>query len=209
MSDEISPDLLELFEYDEFDSYQEHLYQVANNPIVETGVPLSVELSESLSRSSINKCLDDVAKTPSPLQPINNAFVKAPEIFLRIETSHNNSSKNGANVDANASCSSSRKLSLGQKSNSLESTDSNDLLSLINRNDDGCVELQYENEFIDSTEDENDCDLVDTGFSTLPTCVDSDYEQLLFEGILSETLNNLFTFVSIFDFCYIFRIKNI
>lgn len=165
MSDdhEISPDLLELFEFDEFDSFDEHLYQVANQP-VEPGVPLSVELSESLSKSNSQE-LSDAQKSP-------DAFVKAPEIFLRIEN-------NSAN-EASSSSSSSKKLSIDKKSNSLESTDSNDAQSLANR--DECVELQYENEFSDSNE-ENDCDVVDSAFNP-QIDIDSDYEQLLFEGII-------------------------
>lgn len=52
MSIEDITELGDLFEYDEFDSYDEHAYQeiVSNNVSNEEGVPLSVELSESLNK---------------------------------------------------------------------------------------------------------------------------------------------------------------
>lgn len=146
MTNEVSPDLLELFEYDEFDSYDEHTYQAiaAAKETASDGIPLSVELSESLHNSQSDEQ--------------NSGFVKAPEIFLRIESNIENKTK---------------------RSNSLESSDSNIVIPVANGDDIECFELQYENEFDDQI-DETDI----AHSSCQPnSCVETEYEQLLFEGI--------------------------
>lgn len=170
MSIEEISDLEELFEYDEFDSYDENAYQsiIANDVSHEGGVPLSIELSESLSKN----------QTPENELPCNN-FTKAPEIFLRIDASTTTSNSSIYGNDANCCGKTSNKIEQCSTLNSLESSESNDgPLSTTNR--DECLELQYENEF--GSSDETDCEFVQS------TCrqqnnTDNDYEDLLLEGI--------------------------
>lgn len=172
MSIEESADLMDLFEYDEFDSYDDHTYHLIteNSCSTENSVPLSVEISESLSENP----------TPVSEQPCND-FVKAPEIFLRIdsristtgiriESSSENSGSGGSHKNANSpeNC---------EKSNSLESNESNDVVLLPNQE---CVELQYENEFVGPYEEEPDCII---SALNRHNSIEKDYEDLLFEGI--------------------------
>lgn len=175
MSIEEATDLMDLFEYDEFDSYVEHTYQLIaeSGCLMENGVPLSVELSESLSKN----------QTPVTEQP-SISFVKAPEIFLRIDANTSGISKTETNSENSSENSGShknvlKKLKNSEKSNSLESNESNDAILLPNP--DECVELQYENEFV-GPNDEPDCDLVQSA-SKRRNSLESDYEELLFEGI--------------------------
>lgn len=174
MSIEDVTDLMDLFEYDEFDSYDENTYQLIDEDS-SGGVPLSVELLESLSKN----------QTPVSDEP-TNSFVKAPEIFLRIDA-------NGSNASTTDLCTASTshnfqnietiELKHCEKSNSLESSDSNDVLLLTKHGD--CVELQYENEF----SDESDCDR-NQSERKQDNSIENDYEELLFEGIINSI--NLF-----------------
>lgn len=170
MSIEKAKDLMELFEYDEFDSYDEHKYQlIAESDFSsESGIPLSVELSESLS------------KIQTPVTETVTGFVKAPEIFLRIDASGTEIYKTEASSDtSNEKNKQKNALKNSGKSNSLESNDSNDAILLSNQ--DECVELQYENEFVGPS-DESDCELVQTA-PKRHNSIENDYEELLFEGI--------------------------
>lgn len=162
-TNEVSPDLLELYEYDEFDSYEEHLNQaiVAAKETASDGVPLSVELSESLhSNQSVNEERNTDASEV--------LFEKAPEIFLRI----------GA-PETETECEIKLKLQSEGHNVSVESIDNNDVL-LVTDGADECIELQYENEFEDSTDDV-DCNVAHS--SNRPkSFIEDEYEQLLFEG---------------------------
>lgn len=189
MSIEDITELGELFEYDEFDSYDEHAYQtiITNNISNEGGVPLSVELSESLSKS----------QTPESEQT-SDGFIKAPEIFLRIDasaidgTSTSKSSSDVSGINASLETNKSKRR---VESNSLDSTERSDgLLAPINL--DECAELQYENEFGPS--DENDCEYVQSTYKQ-PNTIDDDYEELLFEGINFEHFCGLYDFMQIFQ----------
>lgn len=161
-TNEVSPDLLELYEYDEFDSYDEHTYQaiIAAKETASDGVPLSVELSESLhSNQSVNE-----ERTSDSSEKL---FEKAPEIFLRIDTH-----------ETEARCDTKLKLQSEGQSASVESIDNNDVVPIIEC--DECFELQYENEFEDSTDD---VDYNVAHSSNQPkSYIEDEYEQLLFEG---------------------------
>ncbi|XP_055302856.1 trafficking kinesin-binding protein milt isoform X2 [Sitodiplosis mosellana] len=177
MSIEEATDLMDLFEYDEFDSYDDHTYQLIaeSNCSTASGIPLSVELSESLSKN----------QTPVSEQP-SICFVKAPEIFLRIDASGSRISTNSESSSENSgSHKNANKLKNCEKSNSLESIESNDVVLLTNR--DECVELQYENEFV-SPNDEPDC------VQSPPkrhNSIENDYEELLFEVLCSNRLSQM------------------
>lgn len=146
-------DLVDLFEYDDFDSYNEHTYQVVEvtNGSYNDGIPSSVELSETLNQSHFT------VNEESP--------VKSPEIFLTIDVN-----ATGASESFNQS-----NLKYCGKSNSLKSTESIDVI--LTDNQDECIELQYENEFIGSSEP--DCNVFHS-----PRNIDNDYDELLFEGII-------------------------
>lgn len=161
-TNEVSPDLLELYEYDEFDSYDEHTYQaiVAAKETASDGVPLSVELSESLHS---NQSVNEEQKTESS----EKLFEKASEIFLRIDA-----------PETDTECEIRSKRFGEGRSDSVESIDNNDVVPATEC--DECFELQYENEFEDST-DEVDCNLAHS--SNQPkSYIEDEYEQLLFEG---------------------------
>lgn len=168
MSIEDITELGDLFEYDEFDSYDEHAYQeiVSDNVSNEEGVPLSVELSESLNKVQTPEC-----------EQATKSFTKAPEIFLRIDVNSIAGGASSANSSYNITCTKSPNIiKQSDESNSIDSIESNE--GITNR--DECTELQYENEF--STNDEIDCENVQS------TCkrhnsIDNEYEELLFEGI--------------------------
>lgn len=184
MSIEQTPDLMDLFEYDEYDEY-DHTYQLIDEDkcSTESGVPLSVELSESLHKSQTS-----VTGQPSD-------FVKAPEIFLRFDPSGTGISKITETIAESSSDNSGslknepKKLQNCGKLNSLESNESNDVILITNGDD--CVELQYENEFIDPNEP--DCELSQSA-SKRHNSIDNDYEELLFEGINNKNLNCTYIF---------------
>lgn len=172
MSIEDPTDLMELFEYDEFDSYDDQTYLFTDN-FNQSGVPLSVELSESLSKN----------QTPVTEKP-STGFVKAPEIFLRIESSGTEAFKTDTNSESLSENRDTHKNALNKlrncgKSNSFESNESNDVILVSNQ--DECAELQYENEFV-GPNDGPDCELVQSG-PKRHNSIENDYEELLFEGI--------------------------
>lgn len=160
MSVENVPDLMDLFEYDEFDSYQEYAYRIiSNSDLAEGGVPLSVELSES-----VNKTITSIDENSTI------GFVKAPEIFLRIDSNVNPSETISEDSISNQSAKND------QQTNLIEIKYKNDINAFSTK--DECIELQYENEFLDSN-DSND----DWPERKANNNVDSEYEDLLLEGI--------------------------
>lgn len=182
MSNDESTDLAELFEYDEFDSYDSHTYrtidEIQSACGINSGVPLSVELSQCLSTSI--ECSSTTSHTSN-----HDSFVKAPEIFLRID--HTNSGGGGgASNEAEASNSAESTQPIDdEQTKSIDSIDScKDVILSTNR--DQCIELQYEDEFIDSNDDENDYDSTNVAYERRNS-IESDYEQLLFEGIFSQS----------------------
>lgn len=174
MSFEEGTDLMDLFEYDEFDSFDENTYRTisATNDLVEGGVPLSVELSESLSKSQT-----------SVSEESSSGFVKAPEIFLRIEANSTGTSSilpsSSEDCNNHRDKNESNKPKFCEKSNSIESVDGNDVI--LTAKGDECIELQYENEFLSANE-EPDCDFLQITHNRTNN-IDNDYEELLFEGI--------------------------
>lgn len=166
MSNDESTDLMELFEYDEFDSYDPQTYPTIDSAYgANSGVPLSVELSQCLSSPALAQ------STPSTA---HDNFIKAPEIFLRIDAT--------SGGDRAATPSNPTKSIDDEPAESLDSIDScagGEVKLSTNR--DACIELQYEDEFVDSS-DENDCEPTNVVYERRNS-IESDYEQLLFEGI--------------------------
>lgn len=169
MSNDESTDLMELYEYDEFDSYDSHTYPtieaIHSAYGVNSGVPLSVELSQ---------CLSSTSHEQSTATTSHDNFIKAPEIFLRIDATNDGDrialpSNPTATID-------------NVPAKSIDSIDScADGEVKLSTNRDECIELQYEDEFIDSS-DENDCEPANVIYERRNS-IESDYEQLLFEGI--------------------------
>lgn len=163
---ESSPSLTDLFEYDEYDSYE----SAYDNEIADAkdqlngGVPLSVELSESIHR----QC-DDAVSTSSG-RDANDSFVKAPEIFLRFDGDA--SGATSATTDTN----SESKTECDRPDGSFESGGSDGPV--------GCdiVELHYENEFADASADECDASGLTTSQSRAISQFENENEQFLFEG---------------------------
>lgn len=165
MSFEETADLTDLCEYDEFDSYDDNTYQTTSSSnFTEYGVPLSVELSESLckNQTAIN-------------EQTSNGFVKAPEIFLRFDTNVSSttdftSGSSKQNNDSNLS----NELKNCVGTISLESKENDNIR-------DDCVELQYESEFKDPRlgVDDDNTQVIYKRKNSL----DNDYEELLLEGI--------------------------
>lgn len=160
---ELSPDLGELFEFDEIESEGNSSYNAnrCEDDDLSEGVPLSVELSESLCRSAAEAVL--------------SGFVRAPEIFLRID-----------NESTTTSCD-DRKTPLDH-GGSVDSNGSDASFVAIAGAD--AVELQYENEFVDTEISGHD-----SGHALRPSQFESDNEQLLYEG-----KQNIFSRIS-FPFC--------
>lgn len=168
MSFEETTDSTDLCEYDEYyDSYNVKTYQATSSlSFTEYGVPLSVELSESLGENQtlVNK-------------QTYNCFVKSPEIFLRFDS-------NNVTTATDSICGSSSQNNNIDKSKNTEETiliESKENNDVIIRDD--CVELQYANEF----ENPNDGEVIDGNAQKIPKrsdSLDNDYEELLIEGII-------------------------
>lgn len=118
------------------------------------GVPLSVELSESILRSS------ESAGSSS-----SQCFVKSADIFLRIDSDVDSVTE----TDSNSS--NAKQLS----------TATSDASSSKQFFIDGGSELQYENEFFDPNDDESN--FTEAPRINHRLSLESDNEQLLFEGI--------------------------
>lgn len=169
MSIEESADLMDLFEYDEFVFYDDHTYHLITESkcSTENGIPLSVELSASLNENP----------TPVSEQP-SNGFVKAPEIFLRIDsristteirTSSSENSDSGGNH---------------KNENGPENYEKSNSLDMVLPSNQECVELQYENEFVGPYEESDKPDCIRSAFNR-HNSIEKDYEDLLFEGIIN------------------------
>lgn len=180
---ESSPSLTDLFEYDEYDSYENPYVEIDAYENLDEGIPLSVELSESISRqrdNSPHEIATSSAVTASDIDTdANNHFVRAPEIFLRID---NDVTTAAASATVSTEASKVKiKTECDRTGGSTESSGSDESILPAS----GCdfVELHYENEFIDVNAEE--CD--DVG--QMSTCqrsttqFENDNEQLLFEGI--------------------------
>lgn len=173
LSNESSLDLTDLYEYDEFDLY-ENPYNNSPEQQYEDGIPLSVELSESIRLNRISASQETCLNSNINLTDHqSNAFVKSSEIFLRID----NEAETATATTTTITTSSSKKTDFDcdRKTNdSIESSGSD--VSLVHISHDDIVELHYENEFIDPNADECDVDERHTAF-------ENENEQLLFEGI--------------------------
>lgn len=166
MSFEETTDLADLCEYDEYDSYNEKTYQTTlSSSFTEYGIPLSVELSESLCAS---QTLDD--------KQISNCFVKAPEIFLRFDSTITSVKDCIPQATVQNNENNSSKLDNSEETITLNSKENND----VNVCDD-CVELQYENEFEDPN-NEVIHSYVQKSYKR-NNSLDNDYEELFLEGI--------------------------
>lgn len=170
----ISLDLADLLEYDEFDSFE--AARDLPSPDNEIGVPLSVELSDSMCQISGPTTVP--SQTPFDGGPNDDGFVKSAEIFLRLD-SDNDSGTTTTITIASGSLNSKQSLDStggGPSSGQFSSIDCD-------------IELQYENEFFDPNNDE--CNFV-TEPSTVHrrSTIEIDNEQLLLEGI------TLFSFLS-------------
>lgn len=162
MSFEEPTDLANLCEYDEYDSYQ----STSSCNFTECGVPLSVELSESLCKSLT---LVD--------QQTSDCFVKAPEIFLRFDPTVTSATDFISPA--------SKQISENNVSNKLKNSEGTIPFDTEAKNNviicDDCVELQYENEFENPN---NDVDGDNAHVIYKPSnSVDNDYEDLFLEGI--------------------------
>lgn len=164
-STELSPDLGELFEFDEIESDGNIFYELNRNneSDLSDGVPLSVELSESLCRSAAETIL---------CQSIDSNFIRAPEIFLRIDNIETEATNSSSSINVKNNHNESIERNEG---NSIDSNESDASFVAIADND--IVELQYENEFVDS-----EISVHDSGHVLRPSQFESDNEQLLFEG---------------------------
>lgn len=198
-------DLADLLEYDEFDGgYDEDgdagAARLAGNSRVETGVPLSVELNESMCQEKSDSArLQQPIATGELLLSAHSdcGYSKGADIFLRIDSNDDASSTNTTTTITTASGpQSNNKLSIDSQTIGDGPSTSSGQYSL-SLDGDGDVELQYENEFIDQDDD----DVVDSfsqpsGRHHLKThqsghhhhllrrpAVENDNEQLLFEGI--------------------------
>lgn len=152
MSFEETSDSADLCEYDSYtSSYTEH------------GIPLSVELSESLCASQT-----PVSETSS------NFFVKAPEIFLRFDSSITDLKTIVSQVsEQNTENNVPQEL----KTISFNPEEKNDINIC-----DNCVELQYEDEFENPSNEIDDCSA-----EVLPkrsNSLDNEYEELFLEGTI-------------------------
>lgn len=180
---ESSPSLTDLFEYDEYDSYVNPYAEINTSEHFDEGIPLSVELSESLSRQ-INNVPHNITSsaTDNDTDDISEQFVKAPEIFLRLENDVVTAATSASTADANRKI----KTECDRIGDSIESSGS-DVSVVPTTIEIECdiVELHYENEFIDAY-DADECDDVDQTMSMsqrLTTQFENENEQLLFEGI--------------------------
>lgn len=154
-----SLDFVDLMEYDEFDVYDEiqsRSLPIDDNRTIDmenSGVPLSVELSESmLNRSALpstSQCTNQSDAIGDSISS-SSSFVKGSELFLRID---------GQNVDSAKS--------------------SEETPTTINVG----IELQYENEFYDEDNVDGDNLQFNETSQSYHSMADNENEQLLLEGI--------------------------
>lgn len=178
---ESSPSLTDLFEYDEYDSFENPYAEIDRREPYVDGIPLSVELSESLlcRRQCDESVSHEIALSPGTAAidtDANDHFVRAPEIFLRIDNNNDvvpvTTSANridGAKIKTERDRATGSSESSGSDASVVPATDASDI-----------VELHYENEFIDANADE--CDDTELMRRRSTTQFENDNEQLLFEG---------------------------
>lgn len=159
---------LDLFEYDGFDSFEDNSYQsILNKDSAEGGIPLSVEILESMKKN----CKPHEGGT-------SKCFVKASEIFLRIESNIKSGSE-PLSIEANENNeSASTNIEHIEKPNLPELNNENDVNLLSNWDD--CVELLYDNEFLDPSKTELNYDLPTRKCNNN---IENDNEELFLEGI--------------------------
>lgn len=181
MSIESSPSLTDLFEYDEYDSYESSYAEMDTRENLEEGIPLSVELSQSIGRQCNDvpyRITTSAAATAAASidTDANNQFVRAPEIFLRID----NDAVHASTATTSTDDSTKIKTECNRSGGSTESSGSD--LSEVRATGCDIVELQYENEFIDANADECDDGAQMSTCQRSMTQFENDNEQLLFEG---------------------------
>lgn len=182
MSIESSPSLTDLFEYDEYDSYESSYAEIDTGENLEEGIPLSVELSESIGRHcddvphKITTTTAAATAAASNDTDASNQFVRAPEIFLRIDNDVVHASTASASTDVSTEI----KTECNRSGGSTESSGSD--LSEVRATGCGIVELQYENEFIDANADDCDDGAQMSSCQRSMAQFENDNEQLLFEG---------------------------
>lgn len=170
---ESSPSLTDLFEYDEYDSYENPYTEIDTREHLDDGIPLSVELFESLSRQCDVLPHKNASSSAADIDTdANNHFVRAPEIFLRID--------NDVVVTTATDANTKIKTEFDRIGHSIDSNGSD--VSVVPTTGCDTVELHYENEFIDANADEcNDVDRTVMGRRSTAQ-FENENEQLLFEG---------------------------
>lgn len=191
-------DLADLLEYDEFDGDEDVAYNAiaAAAAQEDTGVPLSVELNESINQPRSGEEVHLPLAVDDPV-----GFPKGAEIFLRIDSNDDASCTHTTTTITTASGSqTNNKLSIESRTVSDGPSSSSGQYSLSLDGDamgDAIGELQYENEFVDSNDDEEDEHFGGGGHRMITNqsshhhhhhlhrrpAVENDNEQLLFEGI--------------------------
>lgn len=222
-------DLADLLEYDEFDGYDGSAATESDNCMTindnDYGVPLSVELSESMCQNNINRAelmqlqranaidtidpahaatTETTVTSSSSVDEANEQeqnFVKSAEIFLRID--NNEESSTTTTITMASSSFNSNKQSMDSTNDTGDPGEpgepsSGQFSSSIDGGD--VIELQYENEFFDPDDEESNFGESSTAQRHhLGGNVEYDNEQLLLEGIF------LLSFVPI----HITRIRNV
>lgn len=161
MSFEETTDFADLCEYDEYDSYTVKTFQSTSSSYTDHGIPLSVELSESLCAS----------QTPVN-ETTSNLFVKAPEIFLRFDTAATDLKTVVSQIPVQNT---ENNVSKELETISVNPEESKDVC-------DDCIELQYENEFANLTSEIDGCSagIIHKRSHSL----DNEYEELFLEGTI-------------------------
>lgn len=206
-------DLADLLEYDEFDGYDGAAATEPDNCMTindnDYGVPLSVELSESMCQNNINRneliqlqranaidtieliaSTDATISASSSIDDANNQpqiFLKSAEIFLRIDNNEESSTTTTITMASSAFNSNKQSVDSSIDTGGGGEPSSGQFSSSIDGGD--VIELQYENEFFDPNDEESH-------FGESPTArrhrhhrhhlggnVENDNEQLLLEGI--------------------------
>lgn len=156
-------DLNDLFEYDNLDSFKEDSYQTTtNNDSAEGGIPLSVEILESMKKNDL-----PYEKGKS------QCFLRASEILLKIDSNI----KDGPCI-IKAEANKKSNIKHYEKPHLPELNIQNDVILLSNRDD--CVGLLYDNKLLVPNNTEFNYVL------TTRKCIhniENEYEEQLLEGI--------------------------
>lgn len=188
---ESSSSLTDLFEYDEYDSYENPYAEIDTSSDCDDGIPLSVELSESLRRQCADELSQKITSSCADIDTdANQHFVRAPEIFLRIDN-NDVAATTTTPGDASATTDASTKIKkteCDRTVGSIESSGSD--VSEVPAIGCDIVELHYENEFIDANADDDDINRT-TACQRSTTQFENDNEQLLFEGMRRTQYNQI------------------